>query len=115
MCSISVINHRVLIEKYLVEGLAVDILASDHYKLHTATVELLAMAVPHRQAADIPDIQAEVAHKEALCEFAGLHSLYSHPQTNLACEKRGEMPFSRHKNQTTQTSLPFSQKRKVLR
>lgn len=72
------------------EGLAVDILASDHYKLHTAIEEPLAMAVLHRQAAGIPDIQAEGARKEALCELAGLRSLYSHPQTNLTCKKRGK-------------------------
>lgn len=84
-----VINHHILTEKYLVEGVAADILASDHYKLHIATEEPLAMAVLRRQTAGIPDIQAEVAHKEALCELAGLHSLYSHPQTNLTC-KNGE-------------------------
>lgn len=77
----------------LVEGLAVDILASDHYKLHIAIEEPLAMAVLRRQAAGIPDIQAEVAHKEALCELAGLHSLYSHPQTNLTCKKGGKDGF----------------------
>lgn len=61
----------------LVEGLAVGILASDHYKLHTVCEEPLAMAVLRRQAAGSPDIQAEVAHKEAPREYAGLHSLYS--------------------------------------
>lgn len=75
------------------EGLAVDILASAHYKLHTAIEEPLAMTVLHRQAAGIPDIQAEVAHKEAPCELAGLHSLYSHPQTNLTCKKGGKNYF----------------------
>jgi len=82
-----------LTEKYLAEGLAVDILASDHYKLHIATEEPLAMAVLRRQAAGIPDIQAEVARKEALRELAGLHSLYSHPQTNLTCKKGGKNSF----------------------
>lgn len=77
----------------LVEGLAVGILAPDHYKLHIAREEPLAMAVLRRQAAGIPDIQAEVAHKEALCESAGLHSLYSHPQTNLtAAAGTGAVP-----------------------
>lgn len=75
------------------EGPAVDILASARYKLHIATEEPLAMAVLRRQAAGNPDIQAEVAHKEALCELAGLHSFYSHPQTNLTCKKRGENGF----------------------
>lgn len=77
----------------LVEGLAVDILASAHYKLHTATEEPLAMTVLRRQAAGIPDIQAEVARKEAPCELAGLHSLYSHPQPNLTCKKGGKNYF----------------------
>lgn len=72
----------------LVEGLAVGILASDHYKLHTVCEEPLAMAVLRRQAAGSPDIQAEVAHKEAPREYAGLHSLYSHPQTNFTSAAR---------------------------
>lgn len=72
------------------EGLAVGILASAHCKIHTATEEPLAMTVLRRQAAGTPDSQAEVAHKEALCELAGLHSLYSHPQTNLTCKKGDE-------------------------
>lgn len=66
----------------LVEGLAVGILASAHCKLRTAPGEPLAGTV-RRQAAGIPDSQAEVARKEAPCELAGLHSLCSHPQTNL--------------------------------
>lgn len=77
----------------LVEGLAVGILAPAHYKLRTATEEPLAMTVLRRQAAGIPDIQAEVARKEAPCEFAGLHSLYSHPQPNLTCKKGGKNDF----------------------
>lgn len=75
------------------EGLAVDILAPAHYKLRTAPEEPLAMTVLRRQAAGIPDIQAEVAHKEAPCELAGLHSLYSHPQPNLTCKKGGKNDF----------------------
>lgn len=71
------------------EGLAVGILASAHCKLRTAPGEPLAGTV-RRQAAGIPDSQAEVAHKEAPCELAGLHSLCSHPQTNLTCKKGGK-------------------------
>lgn len=86
------------------EGLAVDILASAHYKLHTAIEEPLAMTVLRRQAAGIPDIQAEVAHKEAPCELAGLHSLYSHPQTISPAKRGGKMTFSRYK--TKPVSFP---------
>lgn len=71
------------------EGLAVDILALAHCRLHTGTEEPQAGTVPRRQAAGSPGSQAEVARKEAPCELAGLHSLYSHPQTNLTCKKRG--------------------------
>lgn len=92
------------------EGLAVDILASDHYKLHIAIEEPLAMAVLRRQAAGIPDIQAEVARKEALCELAGLHSLYSHPQTNLTCKKWGEKWLLADIKRNWPTSQLFSQK-----
>lgn len=94
----------------LVEELAVGILASDHYKLHIASEEPLAMAVLRRQAAGIPDIQAEVARKEALCEFAGLHSLYSHPQTNLTCKKGGKKRLLADIKPNWPTSLLFSQK-----
>lgn len=68
---------------HLVEELAADTPASDHCKLHTENDELQAFAALHNQTAGIPDIQAEAAHKEALCELAGLHSLCSHPQTRL--------------------------------
>lgn len=81
----------------LEEGLAAGIPASAHCRLHTATEEPLAMTVPRRQAAGIPDSQAEVARKEAPRELAGLHSLYSHPQTNLTCKKGGKITFSRYK------------------
>lgn len=92
------------------EGLAVDILASDHYKLHIVIEEPLAMAVLRRQAAGIPDIQAEVAHKEALCELAGSHSLYSHPQNNLTCKKWGKKWLLADIKQNWPTSQLFSQK-----
>lgn len=91
------------------EGLAADILALDHYKLHIATEEPLATVVLRRQAAGIPDIQAEVARKEALCELAGLHSWYSHPQTNLTCKNGGKWLLE-DINPNWSTSLLFSQK-----
>lgn len=69
------------------KGLAADILAADHCKLHTENDELQAFAALHNRIVGIPDIQAEAAHKEALCELAGLHSLCSHPQTSLTCKE----------------------------